>query len=398
MTDLVEECWSSPDGKKYLTELLKQLIPQWENGPHDWQVDTTACLLDGDDQLLIAACGEGKTAAAYLHLIVRHALARDPKLKRFGTRMVDNPLAIMVGPLVDLGISQVEEMERLGIHAVALDAESIRKAKEQGVDVYKKVEDGETPMVILSPERLTEARFDRLLRDKKLRENIVAYIIDEAHVVVPWGIHFRKDYAEICRTRHRIPASTPMLAMTATSRSGAMENAMKRVLGLRKDYVVTRRSCERTNVQTIYQTLTHGLDGSDFPDIAWVAAHEDKKTIVYCKTIDQCYRVASYLRRLRPPGEERFQSICTYHSLLWPSTNAETLRKFREDPRTFIVVATIKFGMGIDVRRVTYVVTLGLPESIEQDHQQRGRAMRDPRGVGIGITYCEKSVVAAITR
>ncbi|KAI0074877.1 hypothetical protein K474DRAFT_1577436, partial [Panus rudis PR-1116 ss-1] len=278
--------------------------------------------------------------------------------KRFGTKMVSNPLAIMVGPLVDLGTSQVEEMKKFGIHAVALDAESIREAKRQGVDIYKKVEDGETPMVILSPERLTEAKFDRLLRDQKLRENIVAYIVDEAHVVIPWGIQFRKDYAEICRARHRIPADTPMLAMTATSRHGPMEKALKHVLGLRKDHIVTRRSCERTNVQTIYQTLTHGLDGTEFPDIAWVAVREDKKTIVYCKTIDQCYRVASYLRRLRPPGEERFKSIRTYHSLFWPSTNAETLRRFQDDPRTFVVVATIKFGMGIDVRRVTYVLTL----------------------------------------
>ncbi|KAI0072145.1 hypothetical protein K474DRAFT_1668211 [Panus rudis PR-1116 ss-1] len=247
--------------------------------------------------VLINACGDGKTAAAYLHLRVRQELARDPGLKRFGTEIVDHPLAIMVGPLVDLGISQVEEMRKIGIHAVALDSESISKAKTHGVDLYEKVQSGEAPMVILSPERLTEKKFDRMLRDKKLRQNIVAYIIDEAHIVLPWGTNFRKDYAEICRARHRIPEGTPMLAMTATSRVGPMEDAFKRILGLRKDHETIRRSCERTNVQTIYKTLTHSLDGMDFPDIAWVA-RKDRKVIIYCKTIDLCFRVASYISKM----------------------------------------------------------------------------------------------------
>ncbi|KAI0081499.1 hypothetical protein K474DRAFT_1635826 [Panus rudis PR-1116 ss-1] len=212
----------------------------------------------------------------------------------------------MVGPLVDLGVSQVEEMQRIGINAVALDAESIRKAKDQlDADIYKEVEEGKRPMVILSPERLTEAKFDRMIRKDEFRKNIVAYIIDEAHIVIPWGINFRKDYAEICRARHRIPGGTPMLAMTATSRVGPTESSLIHLLGLRKGYDIIRRPSERRNIQTVYRTLSHSLKGTEFPDIAWVA-HGTEKTIIYCKTIDLCFRVASYLWRLRPRGENRF--------------------------------------------------------------------------------------------
>ncbi|KAI0072463.1 P-loop containing nucleoside triphosphate hydrolase protein [Panus rudis PR-1116 ss-1] len=319
--------WSSPEGLKLLKDILKRLIPAWKDGPHDWQIKVTANILDGKDTYLVAACGEGKTAAAYLHLLVRQELARNPDLNRFGTKIVENPIAIMVGPLVDLGNSRVEEMMKIGLNAVALDAESIRKAKEAGVDLYE--------------EQLTEAKFDRMLREKTFRSNIVAYIIDEAHVVIPWSLNFRKDYAEICRARHRIPIGTPMLAMTATSRIG----------------------------------------------------------IIYCKTIELCFRVASYLWRLLPVGTQRFRQVRTYHSLHWPATNAETLRSFCDDNGdTYIIVATIKFGMGVDVRRVHFVLNLGLPESIENDHQQRGRAMRDAQYDGVGITYVEKHIVTAIAK
>ncbi|KAI0077292.1 hypothetical protein K474DRAFT_1578499, partial [Panus rudis PR-1116 ss-1] len=64
-----ESGWSSPEGMKTLKSILQRLIPQWPNGPYDWQLQVTAAMLDGDDQIVVTACGDGKTAAAYLHLL-----------------------------------------------------------------------------------------------------------------------------------------------------------------------------------------------------------------------------------------------------------------------------------------------------------------------------------------
>src|SRR5882762_1024892 len=52
--------WSTPNGLHSLKEILHSLIPQWPNGPHPYQLEATAQILDRRKQLVIAACGEGK--------------------------------------------------------------------------------------------------------------------------------------------------------------------------------------------------------------------------------------------------------------------------------------------------------------------------------------------------
>lgn len=90
------ECWSSTDGKTSIKTILTAALPQWTNGPRDWQVNATAAVLDGHDQLLVAGCGEGKTAAAYLHLLVRHELLWKPSLPRYGAKVPPKPVVLMI--------------------------------------------------------------------------------------------------------------------------------------------------------------------------------------------------------------------------------------------------------------------------------------------------------------
>src|SRR5882762_7763832 len=142
-----QDTWSSPNGLQSLQIILRSLLPEWPNGPHDWQIEATARILDHRKQLVVAACGEGKTAVAYLHLLVIQELLRKPELPRYGLDLPDGykPVVLMVTPLSDLGKSQVccvhslinkaftpcaqvKEMARHNIRAIALDAEHLKHA------------------------------------------------------------------------------------------------------------------------------------------------------------------------------------------------------------------------------------------------------------------------------
>lgn len=100
-------CWSSPAGHRTIKEILTRRLPQWPGGPYDWQIKTTAEILDGHDIFLVAGCGEGKTAAAYLHLLVLHELLRNPNWVRFGRKIPSKPVVLMVSPLNDLSLCHV---------------------------------------------------------------------------------------------------------------------------------------------------------------------------------------------------------------------------------------------------------------------------------------------------
>jgi hypothetical protein len=109
MSGALNPTWSSPNGLHSLETILHSLIPQWPNGPHSWQLEATAQILDRRKQLVVAACGEGKTALTYLHLLVIQKLLANPQIPRHGVDFPCDwkPVVLMVTPLTELGRSQV---------------------------------------------------------------------------------------------------------------------------------------------------------------------------------------------------------------------------------------------------------------------------------------------------
>ncbi|KAK7684312.1 hypothetical protein QCA50_012636 [Cerrena zonata] len=303
----------------------------------------------------------------------------------------------MASPLTDLSISQVAEMSRIGLQAVSLDRESVKRLRAQNINVFQRVRDCEWSMFLALPERLTAPEFDTIVRDETFQSNITLYIVDEAHVLRPWSLTFRQCYDDIPQIRLRIPLRVPILALTATLLPGPTETTLLRTLRCRPGHCITRRSSNHHNRRIMYQTLSHGLDGLEFPDLAWFAAGK-YKFILYCKTIELRFRVISYLWRLLPPGCSRRHKIRFYNSLIPLEVNEAIVKAIDDDPEVLGVVATIKFGMGIDVRRVVFVGIVGLAESVEQDKQEGGRSVRDPAINGGSISYVERSVVNTISK
>ncbi|ETW79403.1 hypothetical protein HETIRDRAFT_419150 [Heterobasidion irregulare TC 32-1] len=123
--------WTSPEGILYIKETLCTLLP-WPNGPHNWQVNSTANILEGNNQLVIAACSEGKIAVAYLHLILISHLSKKPprSLPSFVRSIQSTTVVLMIIPLIDVGLCQVEEMSRMGVRVVSLDKETVREAAD----------------------------------------------------------------------------------------------------------------------------------------------------------------------------------------------------------------------------------------------------------------------------
>ena len=61
-----------------------------------------------------------------------------------------------------------------------------------------------------------------------------------------------------------------------------------------------------------------------------------------------------------------------------PKTKDFVLQEFiKEDNKLRILIATVAFGMGIDVKNVTFVINWNAPRSIEELVQERERAGRD---------------------
>ena len=152
--------------------------------------------------------------------------------------------------------------------------------------MLKEVCEGWWSVVLLSAERLVSPDVDSIIRNQSFRQNLVLLGIDDTHVVVPWGKDFRKAYHQISALRHHLPPHTTLVAVSATISPGKEFNTLCSTLELKPgQYHLIRESSERPNVRMVFKTLTHGLGGYQFPDIAWVFKC-GVKAVVYCQMTD----------------------------------------------------------------------------------------------------------------
>lgn len=176
--------------------------------------------------------------------------------------------------------------------------------------------------------------------------------IDEAHVLVPWGKDFRQAYRQIPLFRKRLPPHTAIVTATATLSSGRDFTSLCNEFGFKPgQYHCIRLSSERPNVRMIIRELTHTLGGYQFPDILW-AFKRGVKTVIYCRTLDLCFRVALYGWRQYPPGVQRLDNVRLWSSITSPSYNERTLELFATREDTTTIVASIAFGMGMNVQNI----------------------------------------------
>ncbi|PPQ95546.1 hypothetical protein CVT26_008571 [Gymnopilus dilepis] len=386
--------WLSVRGRTIIREIIEGRLPQWPKGPHESQVDCWAHCLQRIPTLLIASTGWGKTAAFFGPILVLQHLLSNPKPGI--PKLPSKPVALIVTPLVELGKAHAREIGDIGLGSVAVCAETLTRFSQDGRDLFREIRQCQWPIVLLSPERLTSKEVDVVLRDEYFRSNLILFGIDEAHVLVPWGKEFRKAYHQISSLLKRLPSHTTLVAVTATLSAGNDYVSLCNELNLKPGrFNCIRLPSERPNLRTIYRDLTHTLSGYHFPDIEWVFKR-GVKCILYCQTIDLGFRVAMYGWSLYPDGASRLQNVRLWSSITSDLYNSKTLELFRDREDTTVIVATIAFGMGMNLRNVIQSINLGLPSSFPALVQQNGRAGRDLALAASGITYIEPSIMAAV--
>jgi hypothetical protein len=84
-----------------------------------------------------------------------------------------------------------------------------------------------------------------------------------------------------------------------------------------------------------------------------------------------------------------------YHSLRSCEENEETLRLLDEDPECQVVMATIAFANGLNVKALLDSISLGIPETVDQLFQEKGRVGRDPDTAARGVVLFQPTHLAA---
>jgi ATP-dependent DNA helicase RecQ len=302
------------------------------------QEEIVRLLLDGRSGLAIFPTGGGKSLCYQL-----------PALLLDGT-------ALVVSPLLALMKDQVDGLVAKGVAAARLDS---TLDAEQYREVMEGLAEGRWKLLYVSPERLGNAEFVKILKGVKL--SLIA--VDEAHCISEWGHNFRPDYLKLGKICRQLKV-VRLLALTATATPKVQADIRKQFRIAKGD--VVKLSFHRKNLDLrvtpcapverkallLEKLNTHG-----------------KPAIVYVTRQETAEEVATFLAK-------NGLSARAYHAGLRSELRREIQENFMGG-EIDIVVATIAFGMGVDKSDIRTVMHFNLPKSLENYTQEIGRAGRD---------------------
>ncbi|KIJ34636.1 hypothetical protein M422DRAFT_181782 [Sphaerobolus stellatus SS14] len=331
------------------------------------QLEAILATLSGKDVFVLMPTGGGKSLCYQLPGVCEDGTSRG--------------VTIVVSPLIALMVDQVQHLLRKGVDAILFNS-------DQGQDVSREARSrlmsrGSKPkLVYVTPEKLHRSEdFRSILARLYTNGELARFVIDEAHCVSTWGRDFRESYQDLDRLRVQYP-KTPIMALTATANEQVMMDVIDR-LGI-QGCTLLKQSFNRPNLfydvrpkspKTVLQEIYDFINQK----------HRGQTGIIYCLSRNKCEEVAKTLR------EQYKLRARHYHAHLSVEDKNRTQASWQSG-ECQIIVATIAFGMGIDIR---FVIHHSLPKSLDAYYQETGRAGRDgqPATCLLFYTYADTKIL-----
>ena len=280
------------------------------------------------------------------------------------SQLLENP-TIVISPLVALMDNQAAGLRANGVPVAAIHS---GQSREENVEQWKAVAQGQTKLLYLSPERLMQPRMLSAMRALEP----ALFVVDEAHCVSKWGPAFRPEYADLSRLKDLFP-NARVAAFTATADASTRKDIAAQLFSGNGEVIV--HGFDRPNLSLTVSSLTNRTEQL----LAWMETQRGESGIVYCLSRKNTEKYAEILKR------EGYNAL-PYHAGLSSEVRFENQERFLAEPAV-VIVATIAFGMGIDKSNVRFVYHLNLPSSLEAYYQEIGRAGRDGAPSETGLIF-----------
>ncbi|KAG5681743.1 hypothetical protein PVAND_011152 [Polypedilum vanderplanki] len=360
--------------QKATKEVLKALKEFGHDSFRHGQENAIMRILCGLSTLVTLSTGSGKSLCyqlpAYLY------------------RQKYNCLTLVISPLVSLMEDQVYGIPDF-INAQCLHTNQTPKQREK---VMNEIKNGRVEILLVSPEAVVSSEkstgFGAILRQLP---PIAFACIDEAHCVSQWSHNFRPSYLMICRVlRDKLGVKT-VLGLTATATLQTRVNIIEHLaisdgfngiisdIPLPDNLILTISKDENRD-----NALLELLKSERFESL--------QSIIIYCTRRDECERIAGYLRTCLQDNTKQEESNKKRKRTIWyaeayhagiVASRRRTIQKAFMCGELRIVVATIAFGMGINLSNIRGIIHFNMPKSFENYVQEVGRAGRDGK-----ISHC----------
>lgn len=298
------------------------------------QLEALRSLGAGTDTVAILPTSAGKSLIYFLAAL--HLRTASP-----------TKFTVVVSPLISLMEDQVRQ-------APAAIRCALLGSAQEDPDIDRKVWiENRYELVFVSPERLPS------FAGPGLGQRLSLLVIDEAHCIVQDGKSYRPSYLALGEFRRQYLPTTTTVALTATVTAEACRDIQHR-LGMRRPLLI-RTPLFRPNLSYHRCPRTTGTPlATQLLSILGTG-----RCIVYARTRKECEQLAG---ALVAAGVD----AVAYHAGL-----EMAVRKQLHTATPRCVVATVSFGMGVNIPNIRAVVHIGIAKSLAAYLQETGRAGRD---------------------
>lgn len=317
------------------------------------QLETINATLSKHDLIYVAPTGQGKSLTYQL------------------PALVDKGITLVVSPLISLMEDQLHSLEKRGIPAKMLSAQS---TKEETKRIHTILEDpslstaDQMKLLYVTPERMSKSkRFMQALQKCYHNSKLDRIAIDEIHSVSVLGHDFRPDYKFLGNMKTLFP-NTPILGVTATASRKVLMDIQK-ILNIR-GCIIFNSPFNRPNLY--YHVIDKPSENEACYDMLanlLSNRYKGQSGIIYTFSIKDTETLTSELL-------QRDIKVRPYHAQLEPAQRSSIYRQWMEN-KIQAVVATIAFGLGIDKQDVRFVIHHTMSKSMENFYQESGRCGRD---------------------
>ncbi|XP_053679189.1 ATP-dependent DNA helicase Q1-like [Anopheles nili] len=314
------------------------------------QLRTINALMDGNDVLLLAPTGSGKSLCFQL------------------PALLSDGITVVISPLISLMEDQVWSLDKVKVKAQLMCSTTDKNTVSR---IYKELSDKDKAILKLlyvTPERLSKSkRFMTALQKCYNNGKLDRIAIDEVHCCSQWGHDFRPDYKFLGVLKEMFP-KTPLLGVTATATTKVITDVQNMlnipesllfVASFNRPNLYYHVLDKPTNKQAQYDLLSNLL----------LTRFRKQCGIIYTYSMKDAVDISSELT-------ERGLLVAPYHANLEQADRTK-IHQLWHNNEVQAVVATIAFGMGINKGNVRFVIHHTLSKSMENFYQESGRAGRD---------------------
>lgn len=227
-------------------------------------------------------------------------------------------------------------------------------------------------LIFTSPEAVIKnLYFNSAIRKSAENGYLHNVVVDEAHIVPDWGVHFRPDFQIFSIILRELQEASKKHIRTYLLSATLSDDVVEVLFSLfGSDGNNIQHRCDALRPEPRYIIREYRNYEDRVRAVIEMIKYMPKPLIVY---VIEPKTAKEYCKKLRKMG---YSNIYSYTGDTTDSERETLLERWKENDFD-VMIATSAFGMGVDKSNVRTIIHACVPENLSRFYQEVGRAGRD---------------------